>query len=174
MAQKRMIDKKISVNEKVADMSIAAQLLFTWMIIHADDLGLLPYSPRTIKAMVIPMSKVSLESVGFHLETMLKAGLIEVFEWKKEKFYRIVKFSDNQTLKKDRKPQTIASGIDDWKTVETIWKKVESQEKRTEEKRSKESVREESTREEGVSAEDSGAGYTKAKEIRNKLPISKV
>ena len=54
MAQKLMIDKKISVSEQVANLPIEAQLLFTWMIPHADDVGLLPYSARTIKALVIP------------------------------------------------------------------------------------------------------------------------
>lgn len=121
MAQKRMIDKKISVSEQVANLPTEAQLLFTWMIPHADDLGLLPYSDRTIKALVVPMvDGIQVEDIGNHLESMKNQGLITVFQWEGKKFWRVVNFLNNQTLKKDRKPTTIASNIDSWKQVEDI------------------------------------------------------
>ena len=107
MAQKRMIDKKISVSEQVANMPLEAQLIFTWMIPHADDFGLLPYSPRTIKALVIPMHDITAEDVGIHLETMVKNNLLKVFDYNGKKYYKINNFSQHQTLKKDRQPQTI-------------------------------------------------------------------
>lgn len=102
-----MIDKKISVSEQVANMPLEAQLIFTWMIPHADDFGLLPYSPRTIKALVIPMQDITAEDVGIHLETMRKNNLIRIFEYNGKKYYKINNFSQHQTLKKDRQPQTI-------------------------------------------------------------------
>lgn len=102
-----MIDKKISVSEQVANMPLEAQLIFTWMIPHADDFGLLPYSPRTIKALVIPMHDISAEDVGIHLETMRENNLIRIFEHNGKKYYKINTFSQHQTLKKDRQPQTI-------------------------------------------------------------------
>ena len=92
MAQKRMIDKKISVSEDVAALPLEAQLLFTWMIPHADDVGLLPFSSRAIKALVIPMLDTTVETIGFHLETIRKAGLIDAFEWKGDKFWHITNF----------------------------------------------------------------------------------
>lgn len=102
-----MIDKKISVSEQVANMPLEAQLIFTWMIPHADDFGLLPYSPRTIKALVIPMHDITAEDVGIHLETMRKNNLVRVFEYNGKKYYKVNNFSQHQTLKKDRQPQTI-------------------------------------------------------------------
>lgn len=73
MAQRRMIDKRISVSEQVANLPLKAQLLFTWMIPHADDVGLLPYSARTIKALVVPMvDAITSDSIGFQLESMEK------------------------------------------------------------------------------------------------------
>lgn len=132
MAHKRMIDKKISVSEDVANLTLEAKLLFTWMIPHADDVGLLPYSARSIKALVVPMvDEITTEKVGIHLESMRKVvedkSLIEEFEWFGDKFWRIVNFSQHQTLKKDRKPLTIAKYIEDWNTVESIWKALETQ-----------------------------------------------
>ena len=127
MAQRRMIDKRISVSEQVANLALEAQLLFTWMIPHADDVGLLPYSARTIKALVVPMvDAITSESIGFQLESMEKEGLIEVFEWRGERFWRIVKFSETQTLKRDRKPNSIAKGIESWPEVLTIWNPTSS------------------------------------------------
>lgn len=128
MAQKRMIDKKISISEDIAGLPTEAQLLFTWMIPHADDVGLLPISPRSIKALVVPMNdSFTPESIGFHLESISKAGLIQQFEWFGDNFWRIVNFSEHQTLKRDRKPLSIAKHVDDWKILDSIWKTLETQ-----------------------------------------------
>ncbi len=128
MAQKRMIDKKISISEDVASLTLEAKLLFTWMIPHSDDVGLLPYSARSIKGLVVPMiDEFTTESVGIHLESIRKARLIEELEWFGDKFWRITNFSQHQTLKKDRKPFTIAKYIENWNTVESIWKTLETQ-----------------------------------------------
>lgn len=120
-----MIDKKISISEDIANLTTEAQLLFTWMIPHTDDAGLLPYSSRSIKALVVPMKDWKVEDVGFHLESIKKAKLIEVFEWEGDKFWHITNFLQHQTLKRDRNPQCIAKNLDNWKTVDSIWKPKE-------------------------------------------------
>jgi len=117
MAQKRLIDKKISVSEDVASLSIEAQL-FTWMIPHADDAGLLPYSPRAIKALVVPMLDIRVEDIGIHLESIRKAGLIHTLKWEGDKFWRITSFFSHQTLKRDRKPQIIAKNMGSWEVID--------------------------------------------------------
>lgn len=122
-----MIDKKISISEDVANLSTEAQLLFTWMIPHADDVGLLPYSSRSIKALVVPMKDWSVEDIGNHLESIQKVNLIEPFEWGGDKYWKISSFLQHQTLKRDRKPQSIAKGLDNWNTLDSIWKTVETQ-----------------------------------------------
>lgn len=130
-----MIDKKISVSEQVANMPLEAQLIFTWMIPHADDFGLLPCSPRTIKALVIPMQDITAEDVGIHLETMVKNNLIRVFEYSGKKYYKINNFSQHQTLKKDRQPQTILEislDEDHKKNWEKISQLVQEEDKREE------------------------------------------
>lgn len=121
MAQKRMIDKKISVSEQVANLPIEAQLIFTWSICHADDIGLLPFSHRTLKATIIPMIDMTLETFGNHMESIVKQGLYEVFEYEKEKYYRVVKFAKHQTLKKDRQPQVLIK-IRFFKDPEKTWR----------------------------------------------------
>ena len=108
MAQRRLLNKKISVSEQVAGLSIEAQLIFTWSIPHADDIGLLPFSPMKFKAMVTPMLDISIEKYGFHLESICQAGLMMPFIYENEKFYLLCSFFREQTLKKDRQPQTIA------------------------------------------------------------------
>lgn len=128
MAQKRLVNKKISINEDIASLDIKAQLLFTWMIPHADDLGLLPFSPRTIKALVVPMWDDTAEDIGIHLESIWKTGVIEVIEFNGDKFIHLKSFDENQTLKKDRQPQTILrlklkdDAKESWNHLESIAK----------------------------------------------------
>ncbi len=127
MAQKRMIDKKISVSEQVANLGEKGALLFTWMIPHADDVGLLPFSSRTIKALVVPMFDYTVEDVDFQLDTMRKSNLISIFQYKDKKYWKLTSFIKEQSgLKRDRQPQTILDcklnedPKDSWKTLYSI------------------------------------------------------
>lgn len=169
MAQKRMLDKKISVSEDVASLSTEAQLLFTWMIPHADDVGLLPYSARAIKALVVPMKDWSVEDIGIHLEDIRKKNLTKVFTHAGEKYWQLTSFVAHQTLKKDRQPQTnlkielMAHTKDSWECLEDIvfqtetkWNLKEGRKRRKEEKEDRKI--------------ETGKGYEKAvKTYREKL-----
>lgn len=141
-----MLNKKISVSEQVSNLKTEAQLIFTWSIPHADDFGLLPYSHKTLKAMIIPMvEKMTLETFGFHLETIVSENLFEVFKDKNngdKKYYRIVKFLQNQTLKRDRKPNVILENVDSWDDLETFGFHLEDNGNPSKEKLSKEKLRE--------------------------------
>lgn len=127
MAQRRMINKKISINEDIAGLDIKAQLLFTWMIPHADDLGLLPFSARTIKALVVPMWDDTADEIGTLLEDIWKTGVVEVIEINGERFIHLKSFDENQTLKKDRQPQTVLklklkdNAKESWTHLEDTW-----------------------------------------------------
>jgi hypothetical protein len=80
MADRRMIHKKISLSEQVNDMSEFAQLLFTWMIPHADDFGRLSGSPAVVRAQVMPLSNRSVEDVEDALLDMKAAKLIAWYD----------------------------------------------------------------------------------------------
>ena len=54
MANRRSLNKSISVSEQANFISDKAALLYTWMIPHTDDFGRLPGSIRKMAAMVIP------------------------------------------------------------------------------------------------------------------------
>ena len=107
MAQKRMIDKKVSVSEQVADLSILGQLVFTWSVPHSDDVGFLPHSNRSLKAMIIPMIEIELTEFAKIVNDIVKKGLWKEIEHEEDKFYYLCSFNEHQTLKKDRQPQTL-------------------------------------------------------------------
>lgn len=107
MAQKRMIDKKVSVSEQVADLPVVGQLIFTWSIPHADDIGFLPYSHRSLKAMIVPMLEITLEEFSKVVALIVSKGLWKEVEYGEDKFYFLVRFREHQTLKRDRQPQTL-------------------------------------------------------------------
>jgi len=145
-----MIDKKISVSEDVANISYQAQLLFTWSIPHADDIGLLPGSLKTLKAMIVPMWEIEFNAfIGF-VNEIVNAKLWLPFNHSGDTFFRIPKFTKHQTLKKDRQPQTLLKIELDkdpkksWHILEALGFQVEDEEyqmdteyKGSEEKRSK-------------------------------------
>lgn len=150
-----MIDKKISVSDQVSNLSIPAQLFYTWSIPHADDIGLLPRSIKTLKGTIVPLWEESMDTIAVLVAEILQQKLMEEFDYNGEKYYRIVNFSNYQTLKKDRNPQTILKvNLDknpsvSWKLLEDIGFQMEddgnhldTEVKGTEEKRSEVKLRE--------------------------------
>lgn len=138
-----MIDKKISVSEQVADLPLKAQIIYTWSIPHADDLGLLPYSHKTLRAIVVPLMDITLEEFGIQMESIVRQGLMQVFEYEDQRYYQILNFHKHQTLKKDRKPVTLLGKIDDWTELEDIGIHLEDTGNPREEKRREVKGREE-------------------------------
>ena len=102
-----MIDKKISHSAQVANLSVQAQLLFTWSVPHADDIGLLPGSLPTLKAMIVPMLDISKEQFSGYVHEILVQKLWIPFEFMGETFFKIPGFNNHQILKRDRQPQTL-------------------------------------------------------------------
>lgn len=108
MANARLLNKQISLSEKVADLpSDTCRLLYTWLIPHTDDFGVIEASPRKIKALVFPMSGSTVEDIGIQLESIEKAGLLTRFQHNGKEFFYMNGFTEKQTLKKDRQPQSI-------------------------------------------------------------------
>lgn len=102
-----MIDKKISVSEQVANLTDRQALIFTWAIPHADDVGLLPYSTRTLKATLVPLRDISIEEFDADWKAIVAQKLVEEFEYDEQKFWMVKTFFKHQTLKRDRQPVTI-------------------------------------------------------------------
>jgi hypothetical protein len=81
MAERRMIARSISVSEQVAALETDfARLLFTWMVTHADDYGVMPGSPAKVRALVVPMLDHTANEVGKALEDMEAHALIGRYE----------------------------------------------------------------------------------------------
>ena len=80
MAKWRALHGSISTSEQVNRLTEFAQLLFTWMIPHADDWGILTGSPLGIRMKVIPGTNRSLEEIEEALTNIEHAGLIWRYE----------------------------------------------------------------------------------------------
>ena len=80
MAKWRALHGDISTSEQVMDLTEFEQLLFTWMIPHADDWGIMTGKPKGVKAKAIPTSERSLEEIDEALDHIEGAGLIWRYE----------------------------------------------------------------------------------------------
>lgn len=119
-----MIGKVIVSSEKVDNLPIEAQLLYTWMIPFADDFGFLPGTAKTIKANIFPMKDITVEQVGSILELIWNQHLISLVPQNGKQFYHINDFEKHQNLKRDRQPQTILDFKNEEKPKDS-WNKAE-------------------------------------------------
>jgi len=97
-----MLHAKISVSLQVNKLPEPAQLLFTWMISHADDEGRLKGDAESVRALVVPMKRWSIKKVETCLEAIKNEGLIYRWQENNEWFIEFVKWTDHQYIQKDR------------------------------------------------------------------------
>jgi uncharacterized phage protein (TIGR02220 family) len=102
MPKGRMLNKKISYDERVAKLSLPASLLYTWSIPHLDVKGRIYGDPVILKGTVVPYVKdLSLDIIESALREIETVGLVQHYG-NGQKFLEFVGFSKNQKLRVDR------------------------------------------------------------------------
>jgi DnaD/phage-associated family protein len=87
-------------------MSEFAQLLFTWLIPHLDDWGVIAGSPKQIKAIVKPLSDRPASDFDNALNEMVSQQLIWRYSDEEYQYIQFVKFEKHQDgLHKRTKPK---------------------------------------------------------------------
>jgi hypothetical protein len=81
MARIRTIKPDFWASDQVTDCSLAARLLFIGIWNFADDAGVIPYKPKTLKAKVFPADDVSLEDIRRMVDELLRTALLGIFEY---------------------------------------------------------------------------------------------
>lgn len=114
MATRRMLHNKISLSLQVNKLPLEAQLLFTWMISHADDEGRLKGEPEYVKATVVPLKEWSVDMVSNYLDEIQKQKLINYWDDGNRKIIEFISWKDHQSIRKDRfQPSKLTSFIEE-------------------------------------------------------------
>lgn len=96
MANRRMISKSISVSDETNKLSDFAALLFTWMIPHTDDWGIIQGTSGKINALVVPRRKKTDKQVEEALKEMQDAQLIWRYEYNGHQYSQLINFEFHQ------------------------------------------------------------------------------
>jgi len=96
LANRRMISKSISVSDNVNELSDFAALLFTWMIPHTDDYGIIAGTAGKIKALIIPRRKQTEKHVESAMKELQKYKLIWRYIYKNNEYLQFCKFDEHQ------------------------------------------------------------------------------
>ncbi|MFA7153915.1 MAG: hypothetical protein WC072_08995 [Methanoregulaceae archaeon] len=105
VARRRMLSTRISLSKKINHVSDQAALLYTWMIPHLDELGLMEADPEIVKAQVVPLRDTfSDEVVEDCLEELSAVDAIIIYQVDGNNYLHYPNFHEFQTLKNDRVP----------------------------------------------------------------------
>lgn len=144
MAQKRMLNKSISLSRKVNKLSIKNELIYVLCIPHLDDFGLVSSDSSVIKAMVFPMRKDITESdIKKFIEVAQEideSGESLIEEYKDCLFFTA--FEDHQSISAEKRAKSRFSKIPK-NPQENIGENKNPQKSPVQEKLSKEKLREE-------------------------------
>ncbi len=103
MARKRMIDPEFFIDEKLAEVSANARLLFIALWTIADDnFGTLPNRPKWIKTQSFPYEDVDIAKL---VSELCVHGLISMFTHEDCEYLYIKHFHKHQRIEKPSKPK---------------------------------------------------------------------
>lgn len=106
MARGRMLNKKISQDEKVAKLSLKAALLYTWLIPHADVKGRLYANDIFIKGNIVPhIDEIKLYEINKLLMEISRLGLV-LYYGDKVKYVELCGWDSNQNVHEDREAES--------------------------------------------------------------------
>jgi len=111
MARGRMLNKKIGLDKRVAELEeqigLEAVLIFTWLIPHLDVNGRMNAELRMVRNLVFPrLRKITVEMVGETLRVAHEIGLITLYEAQGDQWLQFKNFHKNQPgLRRDREPE---------------------------------------------------------------------
>ncbi len=119
MADGRMLKKKVSLNESLANLeNDTHRLLFTWAIPHLDIEGRITGSPRVFKASVAPLlDHLTSDKINKFFADAHGKGLI--FRYKVDGVWWIEfpKFKENQNLRESREAPSLIPPPPDLSTI---------------------------------------------------------
>lgn len=114
MAKARMLHKTISISEQVNNLPLPAQLLFTWLIPHADDEGRLKGNAKHIKVMVVPSHDWTPTQIQSFLEEINRVGLIYYWENDGQHYIEFPNWKNYQYIAKDRFHKSLLPSYKDY------------------------------------------------------------
>ena len=141
MPKGRMLNKKISYDEKVAKLSLEAVLLYTWSIPHLDVEGRMYAEPSIIKGTVAPYVRdLTIEKIEQCLGELQTADLVIVYG-NGVRYVEYNGFFKNQTLVNNREaPSSIPPPENYWVESRSGKGREKVEEKISKVKRSKEKI----------------------------------
>ena len=100
MARIRSIKPEACTDERLADCSPTARLLFHLHQCFCDDGGVHPAKARTLKAEVFPMDDFTTEQVSGWVDELIRADLLEEFEADGQRYWAVCDWSSLQKIEK--------------------------------------------------------------------------
>jgi len=106
MPKGRMLNKRISYDEKIAHLSIEASLLYTWCIPHLDVKGRIYGDSDIIKGLIVPyVRELTPQKIDKCIEEISKQELITIYG-KEHRYIEFNGFLKNQSIYEDREAKS--------------------------------------------------------------------
>ncbi len=107
MAKGRILSRRISKSEKVANLSSdTARMFYNWLIPYLDVEGRMEVNPKLIKGEIFPLlDHINVEVINRTLQELDDVGLILLYTIGKKTYLQLTNFKEHQpNLRKDKEP----------------------------------------------------------------------
>ena len=122
MADGRMLKKKISKSRKLPKLPTDSDRLFyTWLIPHLDVEGRILADPDVLKGEIVPRLKDwTPKKVEETLLQLSKHKLIILYNADGDRYLELLRFGDEQSLRKDRERKSEIPGPDEGEIINNV------------------------------------------------------
>ena len=121
MASGRMLNKKISLNRAVNELSCdSSRLAFTWTIPHLDRDGRIHGEPDVLKAIIFPRRQdISTEEMRGYIAEWAERKLVIWYELEGDQYLQFPAFADNQIgMRYERESKSNIPPVDEGRLID--------------------------------------------------------
>ena len=95
----RIIKESICVSEQIDELDWFEEVFFYRLLVNCDDYGVMDARPKILKARLFPLKEINLEAIVAALQTMIRIGLIRVYEVNELPYLQVIKWGEHQRIR---------------------------------------------------------------------------
>lgn len=98
-----------TTSEKIDNLSFEAEVLFTRLIMKADDHGCFHANPKLLKAAIFPLKDVSVGMVSLYLKELIQNDIVLVYISEGREYLQILNFGQRLRTMKSKFPLPVSN-----------------------------------------------------------------
>ena len=109
----RLIKESVCISEQIDELDWFEEVFFYRLIVNCDDYGVMDARLKILKAKLFPLKDLTLDDISRAVSTLVRIGLIRVYEVDGKPFLKLIKWEDHQRVRNSKHKYPVEDEMED-------------------------------------------------------------